>query len=160
MSVDGNRADTFSVAHCLWVARFENVANFLKREENRKKNTQKNPWRFWFIYSQGLEMSKLGENSAKFFFPIINWTLVSWKRRCERDRAQSFLGTGMCLQCQSQRHLGWAHIDSWRECVIAPRLESPDCAWNYLHVHLFLGCTKSTSKQRSGWLRPIREHAS
>lgn len=33
MSVDGNRTDTFSVAHCLWVARFENVANFLKRRE-------------------------------------------------------------------------------------------------------------------------------
>lgn len=37
MSVERNRADTFSVAHYLWVARFENAANFLKRKENRKK---------------------------------------------------------------------------------------------------------------------------
>lgn len=138
MSVERNRADTFSVAHYLWVARFENAANFLKRKENRKKRKRtkkkKNPWCFWFIYSQGLEMSKLGGNSAKFFFPIINWTLVSWKRCCEGDRAQSILGTVICLQCQSQRHLGWAHIDSWRECVIAPRLENPDCALNGLFV--------------------------
>lgn len=41
MSVARNRTDTCSVAHYLWVARFENAAHFLKQKREQKKKKKR-----------------------------------------------------------------------------------------------------------------------
>lgn len=76
------------------MAGFENAAhlqNEKRRGGKKEGTTTKNLQSFCVIHSQGLKISKLGENPAKFFFPNCKLNSLSLKYSCG-GRAQEHSG--------------------------------------------------------------------